>query len=123
ADHRYRLLGLLADRHTVASYQLIKELMAAKLPGGEGSYMFFDKLDDSLLLAQMLYPDLLKYITDTSSGMAILSLTKTLIDSSFLDTSVLKPVQADMLKVANKKLPPLLKMGADDTDYDYELVE
>jgi hypothetical protein len=94
--------------------------MAAKLPGGSESYMLFNKLSDSLLLTKTLYPDLLKYVTDTSSGMAILSLTKTLIDSNFLDTSVLKPVQGDMLRLANKKLPQLLKMGAGDPDYDYD---
>ena len=123
ASHRYHLLGLLANMKTTASFQLLSALMDSNPPAGDDAYQLFYKLTDSLALSRTLFPSLLKYVSDSSSGMPMLGLAKTLIDSNLLSTDDVRPVQPEMLKLAAKSLHAMVKLKADDYDYDYEITD
>lgn len=99
---RFYLLGMVAKNKTSESYQLVKELLASKKHAADYSYRFFGKLYDSLELTKTLYPDLLNYISDTTMDLAIVSLTKTMIDSNKLAMDILLPVKTELIKLAKK---------------------
>jgi hypothetical protein len=101
---RFSLLGMIAAGKTMQDFQLVKELLATKKHAADYNYSLFGKLYDSLELTRALYPGLLNYINDTTMGLAVVSLTKTMIDSSRLSTEMLLPVKADLVKLAKKQL-------------------
>ncbi|HKO80942.1 MAG TPA: hypothetical protein VJU78_11130, partial [Chitinophagaceae bacterium] len=101
---RFYLLGLAAKNKTSESYQLIRELLAAKKHAADYNYRFFGKLYDSLELTRTLYPDLLNYISDTTMDLAIVSLTKAMIDSNLLTVDILLPIKTQLIKLAKKQV-------------------
>lgn len=99
---RFYLLGLAAKNKTNESYQLIRKLLAAKKDAADYNYRFFGKLYDSLELTKTLYPDLLNYISDTTMDLAIVSLTKAMVDSNQLTMDILLPLKVELIKLAKK---------------------
>jgi len=115
---RFYLLGMISKNKTSESYQLVKELLVAEKHAADHSYRFFGKLYDSLELTKTLFPDLLNYISDTTMDMAIVSLTKTMLDSNKLTKDILLPVKADLIKLARKHVK---SMNSEDYSYRYEI--
>ncbi len=115
---RFYLLGMIAKNKTDESYQLVKELLAAEKYAADYSYRFFGKLYDSLELTKTLYPDLLNYISDTTMDLAIVSLTKTMLDSNKLTMDILLPVKAELIKLAKRHVK---SMNNEEYSYRYEI--
>jgi hypothetical protein len=123
ANNRFQLLGLLAEMKTASSYQLLSNLINDNPPAGNGAYHLFGFLTDSLELTKSLYPGLLKFASDSSIGLSILSVAKTLIDSSYLSINDIIAIQPEIIKTTQKYLKSLTKMAEDDYDYDYEILD
>lgn len=115
---RFYLLGMIAADKTTASYQLLKELLATKKHPADYNYRLFGKLHDSLELTKTLYPDLLNYINDTTMGLAIVSLTKTMIDSNQVTMDILLPVKPSLINLAKKQVKA---MKSEEYDFIYEI--
>ena len=115
---RFYLLAMVAADKTNESYQLLNELLAAKKNAADYNYRLFGKLHDSLELTKKLYPGLLNYINDTTMGLAIVSLTKAMIDSSQLTTDILLPVKPELIKLAKKHVK---EINNDEYDFAYEI--
>jgi bifunctional DNA-binding transcriptional regulator/antitoxin component of YhaV-PrlF toxin-antitoxin module len=75
-------------------------------------------LYDSLELAKTLYPDLLNYIGDTTMDLAIVALTKTMIDSNQLSMDILSPVKTELIKLAKKYVR---SVNSDEYGFNYEI--
>lgn len=114
---RFYLLGMVAADKTIASYQLLNELLAIKKHAADYNYRLFGNLNDSLALTKTLYPDLLNYINDTTMGLAIVSLTKTMVDSNQLTMDILLPVKTELIKLAKNHVK---KINRDEYEYVYE---
>jgi hypothetical protein len=109
---------MIAADKTATSYQLLKELLATKKHPADYNYRLFGKLHDSLELTKTLYPDLLNYINDSTMGLAIVSLTKTMIDSSQLTMDILLPVKPNLINLAKKQVKA---MKSEEYDFIYEI--
>ena len=77
----------LARHKTVAAYNLFKELILQDPPIFESDYEYsdlFDNLQDSLLLARSLFPELLQLTSLSDYKGKVLSLLVTLVDSNII---------------------------------------
>jgi uncharacterized protein YbaP (TraB family) len=77
----------LARHKTTAAYRLFKELILMDPPVFSDNYEYsslFRSLDDSLLLAKELFPDLLQLSTLSDYKDNVLSLLATLVDSNYI---------------------------------------
>lgn len=115
---RFYLLGLVGKNKANESYQLLKELLATKKHSADYNYRFFGKLYDSLELTKALYPDLLNYISDTTMDLAIVALTKTMIDSNQLSMDILLPVKTELIKLAKKHVR---SVNSEEYSFTYEI--
>lgn len=122
AEQRYQMLNALAENKTTASFQLLGTLLHKDRPVGPVGNLFYT-LADSLKLTKTLFPGMLKFISDTTMGLNVISLTKQLLDSNIIDMTMLEPARQDIMALANNQLKSLVKLGADDYDYDYEVTE
>ena len=113
---RFYLLGMVASGKNRESYQVLADLVSLRKNAADYTYQLFGKLYDSLQLTRALYPQLLDYVQDTTMGLSIVMLTKTLIDSSFLTQDDLLPAKKSLLNLASHSLKKLLK---NDNDEDY----
>ncbi|HEY1871717.1 MAG TPA: hypothetical protein VGG71_11710, partial [Chitinophagaceae bacterium] len=122
---RFPLLEIIASDKTGENFELIKKLLAEKLPSKGYDYALFGYLKDSLELVKIFYPDILQCISDTTMGMAIASLTKEMIDSNILSENILSPKKADILQLARRQLKLALKTkkAGDDIYCDYRITD
>ena len=77
----------LARHKTKAAFQLFKELILQDPPVFSDNYEYnslFRNLDDSLLLAKILFPELLQLSTLADYKDNVLSMLKTLVDSNYI---------------------------------------
>jgi uncharacterized protein YbaP (TraB family) len=115
---RFYLLGMIAADKTSTSYELLNELLSTKQPVADNSYRFFTKLYDSLQLTRVMYPGLLNYISDSTVGLSVVSLTKTMIDSNHLKMDILLPVKQELIKLAKRQVKESKK---EDYEFLYQL--
>ncbi len=120
---RFPLLEIIAKDKTSENFELIKKLLAEKLPSKGADYLLFKQLKDSLSLSKIFYPELLRYISDTIMGMPVADLTKQMLDSAMISVDVVQAAKNDILKLAHKQLKYALKTDADDYSYDYRITE
>jgi len=113
---KYRLLAILADIPTTASYVLLQKLLLEQAPKGGDPDLVKYRLFDSLALTASLFPGLLPMSRDTLFIKAMPYLLMRLADSNLLALSAL-PVayKKDYYAFARKELRRLKTV-----DYDYE---
>jgi hypothetical protein len=120
---RFPLLEMIAKDKTAENFELIRKLLAKKLPSKGADYLLFRQLGDSLSLTKIFYPDLLQYIGDTTMGIPVAALTRQMVDSGMISINMVQPAKNDLLKLARKQLKYVLKADADDGSYDYRVTE
>lgn len=118
---QFNWLGMLAGQHQQSGQTLAGELIRKQYPLTDDYYELFNELEANRVWAKTLMPDLLKHITDTMSGMRILSLAKVMIDSSEMAIAELEPYWADIDKACRKLIGDYKSLDPDDFGYDYNL--
>ncbi len=119
----------LAKNKTEASYKLLKELMMADPPLFENSYdyaNFFANLNDSLLLAKKLFPEILHLLSIDDYKEEVTSMLVTLVDSNLLTAKDYKNFYTNIYfdaKIALKKQQAkdenLMKKESKKNEEDY----
>ncbi len=118
---RFPLLEIIAKDKTQEGYELIKTLLAQKIPTRGNDFQLFHQLGDSLGLAKILYPQLLQYISDTTMGMPVAALTKKMIDSGIMSADIMQAEKTAILKLGRHQLKSVLKARSDDYSNDYRI--
>jgi uncharacterized protein YbaP (TraB family) len=114
---RMIMLSMLGRNKTQESYDLLKQLI--KLPLPVRSY--FDPisgLDDSLALSAHLFPDAFEAMTNRALIAQISSLAITLLDSGYIDLSMVKKVKPLLIRLGEQPLS-LKNAELEDRSYDY----
>jgi len=119
---RFPLLGIIAKDKTDENFEMIRKLLAEKLPSKGSDFQLFNQLKDSLSLTRILYPELLRYIADTTLGLPVADLTRRMLDSAMLSLDMVQAAKNDILKLARKQLRDM-KADADEYDYDYRVTD
>ena len=120
---RFPFLELIAKDKTSGNFELIRKLLTKKLPSKGADYLLFRKLEDSLSLTKILYPELLQYIADTTMGVPVAALTRQMLDSGMISIDVVRPAKNDLLKLARRQLKYVLRADVDDGSFDYRVTE
>ena len=118
---RFPFLEMIANDRTSENFELIRKLLAEILPSKGSDARLFNLLKDSLNLTKTLYPELMRYIVDTTMGMPVADLTGLMLDSAMISINVVQASKNDILKLARKQLKYVLKANVDDYDYDYRI--
>jgi len=120
---RFPFLEMIAKDKTSENFELIRKLLAKKLPSKGSDYSLFQQLEDSLSLSKIFYPELLQYIADTTLGMPVAALTRQMLDSGMISMDVVQAAKNDILKLARRQLKYVLKADMYDGSYDYRVTE
>lgn len=120
---RFDMLAVIASDSAKESYDVIRELLAVKKKKADNAYLFFSKLRLLPELTRTLYPDMLVHLSDTTMGLQLADLTRTLIDSSLLSADIFRAYKADLLKLARWQQLQLKKEDYYDGYYADPLIE
>src|SRR5690606_39074716 len=119
----FDMLAVIASDSAKESYDVIRELLAVKKKKADNAYLFFSKLRLLPELTRTLYPDMLVHLSDTTMGLQLADLTRTLIDSSLLSADIFRAYKADLLKLARWQQLQLKKEDYYDGYYADPLIE
>jgi uncharacterized protein YbaP (TraB family) len=122
-EHRFSLLEMIASSKTSENFELIRQLLAKKLPSKGTDFLFFKYLQDTLSLSKIFYPEFLHYIADTTVGMPVARLTKEMVDSGMISINIVQSAKNDILKLARKQLKYALMAEVNDYSYDYRIMD
>ena len=113
------LLNILASYKTDYSYQVLKKLLKVRLPETAEREDVFYSLGDSLALTKTLFPDILRYASDTNMVMGLAYLSNSLLDSALIDIGTVKSYHLFWEAAAAKKLK---EYKLKDTEIYFSLV-
>lgn len=110
------LLNVMTSFPSIENYTILKNILLDHTPGIKPDYDFQRAFTDSIKLAAEIFPDLLPLLKDTVMAEAIVSISKTLLDSGLLNKELLRNYKQDVLQFAQKQYK---KITNDPDDYDY----
>jgi len=122
-EHRFSFLEMIASNKTSGNFELIRQLLAKKLPSKGTDYLFFKYLKDTLGLSKIFYPEFLHYMGDTAMGMPVAGLTKEMLDSGMISINIVQAAKNDILKLGRRQLKYALKADVNDYSYDYRITD
>lgn len=106
---KYPLLSVLARIKTKQSYDVLKNLLLQHKPVKGNATSLSYLLDDSLQLAQTLYPQLLQLASDTLFAGVLVDVTNSLLDSNMLSLQEVLPYKEVLINRAKVLLTRLNK--------------
>lgn len=115
-EMKFSILELLIKTKHPKAISTAIELFCKQPPTEGHSYQLFSLLSDSPTETAPHINQLLQHITDSISGLAIIELTKNLLDSTLIKTTSLFPFSKEMLQAANQ-LYQLYQHQPDEFDY------
>jgi uncharacterized protein YbaP (TraB family) len=98
---RSDLLALLAHAKNKRSYDLVRELMAKKIPDSDDGYRLFPAFYKNLQLSKDLFPEFLRYMDNRKIGLETISLARTLIDSNLISFDVFQSSKKEFIRIAS----------------------
>ena len=110
------LLNVLTSFPSAENYIILKNILLNHTPRIKPDYDFQRAFTDSIKLAAEIFPDLLPLLKDTVMAEAIVSISKTLLDSGLISKNLLRSYKQDILKFAQKQYK---KIAGDPDDYGY----
>lgn len=112
---KYRLLSVLAQTHTAASYALLQKLLLKQVPKTGDPGLIKYHLFDSLALTATLFPGLLPLSKDTLFIKIMPYILIRLADSNLLSLTLVAPYRKEYYAFARRELSRIK-----NADWDYE---
>jgi hypothetical protein len=88
---QYSFLYTLLELKTKESFDLFKEIISKKLPAGDNASTLQYSFTDSLALAAVIFPDLLRFSADTGFIKLLPLVADRLLDSALVTTTAIDP--------------------------------